>query len=506
MTSDGSPPGLSSSAALRITSVNDRAVRPERSYVLYWMIAARRTSWNAALDRALSWAKHLGKPLVVFEALRVDYPWASDRFHRFVLDGMADNCTAFTGSPVLYYPYVEPSVAHGKGLLAALARSACLVVTDEFPCFFLPRMVAAAGTQIDVTLESVDSNGLLPLASADRAYYAASHFRRFVQRDLLGHLTGAPSERPLAGLELPRLERLPSAITRRWPPAAAPLLQGGAGALAAFPIDHDVPAVELRGGSSAAATQLQTFVEARLSRYAALHNHPDSNITSRLSPYLHFGHIAAHQVFAAVTRHQRWSASRVRGKRATGAREGWWGVSPPAEAFLDQLVVWRELAYNTSARRPDDYHRYAALPDWALDTLAAHRQDRRSHLYSADRFEAADTHDPLWNASQVQLRREGWFHNYMRMLWGKKILEWSRTPEQALGIMTHLMNRWSLDGRNPNSYAGYFWTLGRYDRPWPERPVIGKVRAMSSDRTRRKIALEGYLAQYAGPIPGKDTA
>jgi deoxyribodipyrimidine photo-lyase len=128
--------------------------------------------------------------------------------------------------------------------------------------------------------------------------------------------------------------------------------------------------------------------------------------------------------------------------------------------------------------------------------LTAHRRDRRPHRYTLDQFEQAATHDPLWNAIQRQLRTEGWFHGYLRMLWGKKILEWSATPRQALATMTHLMNRWSLDGRDPNSYAGYFWTLGRYDRPWPERPVFGSVRPMSSERTRQKVHLEQYLARW----------
>jgi deoxyribodipyrimidine photo-lyase len=356
-------------------------------------------------------------------------------------------------------------------------------------------MVQAAASRVDTLLESVDSNGLLPLAAADRAYTAASHFRRFVQRELIGHLRVPPASRPLEGLDLPRLERLPDAITRRWPAADERLLRDPA-ALAALPIDHAVSVADLRGGERAAARRLDTFVRERLDRYGDRHNDPDADITSRLSPYLHFGHVSAHEVFDAVMRHERWSLSRVRSKPASGAREGWWGVSASAEAFLDQLVVWRELAYNTCAQRPRDYDRYESLPAWALATLSDHRRDRRLHRYTREDFESAATHDALWNAIQRQLRREGWFHNYMRMLWGKKILEWSGSPREALDTMVHIMNRWSLDGRDPNAYAGYFWTLGRYDRPWPERPVFGKVRSMSSERTRQKVDVERYLARF----------
>ena len=488
--------------SLRVTAINSRAVQSERAYVLYWMISARRTRSNFALDRAIAWSTTLQKPLVVLEALRVDYPWASDRLHRFVIDGMADNAVAFAGSPISYFPYVELLPDEGKGLLAALGSSACVVVTDEFPCFFLPRMIQAATRQLDVRLEAVDSNGLLPLAAPDRAYTAASHFRRFMQRELFTHLQTLPVERPLAGLQLPRLERLPSAIVRRWSPASKRLLAPG-GSRSSRPIDHAVPVVAMRGGELAAEEQLERFVEERLPRYAERHNHPDANITSRVSPYLHFGHLSAHQVFMAVMRRERWFPRRIRTTSASGAREGWWGVSASAEAFLDQLVVWRELSYNTCAQRPNEYDRYEALPDWALQTLVDHRRDRREHLYTPRQFEDAATHDQLWNAIQTQLRRDGWFHGYMRMLWGKKILEYSKTPRQALGIMIQLMNRWSLDGRNPNSYAGYFWTLGRYDRPWPERPIFGKVRSMSSDRTRKKVDVAQYLKTYEPPHRGQ---
>jgi deoxyribodipyrimidine photo-lyase len=159
-------------------------------------------------------------------------------------------------------------------------------------------------------------------------------------------------------------------------------------------------------------------------------------------------------------------------------------------------VVWRELAFNTCALRPADYSTYESLPEWARQTLEAHQDDERPQRYSREALERASTNDAIWNAAQRELRRDGWCHNYLRMLWGKKILEWSATPREALETMIAIMNRWSLDGRDPNSYAGYAWTLGRYDRPWPERPIFGKVRTMSSANTARKIRLRNYLKQY----------
>jgi deoxyribodipyrimidine photo-lyase len=457
------------------------------------MIAARRPAWNYALDRAVAWAHALHKPIVVLEALRGDYPWASDRLHRFVIEGMADNRRALGRQGVLYYPYVEPHPGAGKDLLVALAENACIVVTDEFPCFFLPRMVAAASRKIDVRVEVVDGNGLIPLAAADRAFTMAAHFRRFVQARIREHLQRPPSPRPFEGARLPRAPALSPTLTRRWP--LAHQLLADPGGVSSLPIDHRVPPVSRRGGARAAAAALRRFVSRGLDQYHTTHNEPDTDATSRLSPYLHFGHVSAHEVFAAVMQHERWTTRKLRGP-ARGAREGWWHVRPGAEAFLDQLVVWRELAFNACAMQPDTYDRYESLPGWARATLDAHAGDPRPHVYGRGTFESASTHDALWNAAQRQLRREGWFHNYLRVLWGKKILEWSPTPPDALATMIHIMNRWALDGRNPNSYAGYRWTLGQFDRPWPERPIYGKVRSMSSERTASKVGVSQYLKRY----------
>ncbi len=227
-------------------------------------------------------------------------------------------------------------------------------------------------------------------------------------------------------------------------------------------------------------------------------NQPAADATSGLSPYLHFGHISSHEIFHELVVQEKWSAASL-GTRTTGKRSGWWGMSESAEAFLDQFITWRELGYNFSSQR-EDYDEYDSLPDWAKKTLAKHARDHRPTVYSHEEFAAAATHDPLWNAAERQLLLEGRLHNYLRMLWGKKILEWSPTPEEALATMIELNNKYALDGRNPNSYSGIFWILGRFDRPWgPERPIFGTVRYMSSDNTARKFDVQPYVAKYAAP-------
>jgi deoxyribodipyrimidine photo-lyase len=478
--------------SLRISPLNDHAVRADGDYVLYWMVAARRTSWNFALDRAVEHAGAMRKPVVILEALRRDYPWASERLHQFAVDGMRDNLQACQAHGVLYYPYLEAARGEGKGLLERLAERAAVVVTDEFPGFFLPRMLAAAARKLPVRLEAVDSNGLLPLRAVTTAMPSAYTFRRALQKTLPAHLGDRPRRDPLASAAMPK-PALPDDVRSRWAPAMEWLEAGG---MARFPVDHSVSAVAARGGECAARARLQAFVANDLDSYGVERNQPDNDRSSRLSAYLHWGHLSVHEVFEAVTGREGWLGALP--ATATGAREGWWGLSRAAESFLDELIVWRELGYNMSSKRADA-ERFDSLPSWAINTLSKHQADARDPLYPLAVFEEARTHDPLWNAAQRQLRTEGRLQNYLRMLWGKKILEWSASPREALRIMVELNNKYALDGRDPNSISGIFWVLGRYDRPWlPERPVYGAIRYMSSENTARKLRVREYLRRYAG--------
>jgi deoxyribodipyrimidine photo-lyase len=486
---------VTSVPADRIRRLNDAPIQQDSDYVLYWMIANRRASWNYSLDRAIELSIEQGKPLVVLEAIRSGYEWASDRVHRFVLQGMADNRKAFQGSPVRYYAYVEPEHGQGAGLVEKLAERAAVVVTDDFPCFFLPRMSSQLAERLPVAMETVDSNGILPMRKTDRVFARAHDFRRWLQKNLSPHLSEFPTAEPLTHSALaPRVE-LPSEIYERWPEATDELLNADIDQLAQLPIDHAVGPAAFDGGTAAAVKTLDRFFESRFSRYADSRNDPEDEAASGLSPYLHFGNISTHEVFDRIVKREQWSLDSI-GESTKGAREGWWGMSSEAESFLDELITWRELGYNMCWQR-DDYHRYESLPDWAKNSLARHASDPREFIYCSEEFEAAETHDPLWNAAQRQLVRDGRMHNYLRMLWGKKILEWSPAPQDALATMIHLNNKYAVDGRNPNSYSGIFWVLGRYDRAWgPERPIFGKIRYMSSANTARKLRVKSYLKAY----------
>jgi deoxyribodipyrimidine photo-lyase len=295
----------------RIQKCNAAGENCEGDYVLCWMIANRRTHWNFSLQRAAEWSTRLNRPLVILEALRCGYQWASDRLHRFVMQGMKDYAERLKRTGVIYYPYLGPVTGAGKGLLQELAKRACVVVTDDFPSFFLLRMVEAAARQVTVLMEKVDSNGLLPIRWTERIFSTAFSFRRFLQNNIEPHLHSFPSADPLAEVVRPFTDQLSQRILRRWPPAHDILESLNEGSLASLPINHSVPPSPIQGGERAANRTLEKFLKDGLDRYSDCRNHPDDYATSGLSPYLHFGHISIHQVIHDLIDHEAWSKNRI---------------------------------------------------------------------------------------------------------------------------------------------------------------------------------------------------
>jgi deoxyribodipyrimidine photo-lyase len=477
----------------RVRQVNGSRVDPSGRFVLYWMQAYRRLDHNHALDRAIAWSRQLSRPLVVYEGLRVDYPWASDRFHRFILEGMQENARRAAEAGVNYWPYVQTPDQPASGLLRRIAANACLVVTDDFPAFIAPRQTQALALRLPISVEAVDGNSVVPLAKLGPVISAAAHLRPRIHREFAQAWTHRATAEPDFSAA-PR-----QAIDAPFPVWRANDLDA---LIAGLPIDHAVgPVKEVPGGSGAAKAVLRDFLRRRLRGYADRRSHPappEQGHASCLSPYLHFGHISIEEVAAAVL--GKWDPSRLNAS-ARGKREGFFHADADVNAFLDEALTWRDVGYQWHRHRTADVKSLkAALPGWALDTLTRHAEDRRPHLYTAEQLEAADTHDPLWNAAQTELVETGRMHNYLRMLWGKKVIEWTASPDDAYRILEHLNNKYALDGRDPNSYTGILWCFGLFDRPWPpERPVFGTVRYMSSDNTARKFKLAGYL-EYIGRL------
>jgi deoxyribodipyrimidine photo-lyase len=486
--------------AARVRQVNDRGESRGGDYVLYWMQIARRLDHNHALDHALAQAGRLGKPLVVYEGLRLDYPWASLRLHRFILEGMRENAAAAARLGLNYWPWVERKVGEGRGLLAGLAARAALVVTDDFPCFIVPGQTAALAGRAEVAVMAVDAGSVVPLSRLGATVSAAAHLRPRIHRAFAAAWEHRAAARP----------RVPASAARTVAPPFEPAALADLDALIdTLPVDRSVcPVAQTPGGGSAARDRLAAFIAHRLRGVAARRSHPAPPAEARqsgLSPYLHFGHLAIEEVVERVLLSTgAWSPATLNA-HAVGRREDFFCRDADVNSFLDEALTWRDLGLHWHReRRADTASLESALPAWARATLGAHAADRRAHTYTPAEWEAGATHDPLWNAAQRELMATGTIHNYLRMLWGKKVIEWSRTPQEAYMTLVHLNNKYALDGRDPSSYTGILWCFGLFDRPWaPERPVLGTVRYMSSENTARKFKLGPYLDYVAAlpPIP-----
>jgi deoxyribodipyrimidine photo-lyase len=465
--------------AQRIQPLN-RAEARGGAYVLYWMQAAPRVPDNPALRYAARQADLLGLPLLCAFGLTPRYPEATLRHYVFLLEGLAETAAALEALGIrLAVLLEEPDRAALR-----LGRRAAMIVTDRGYLRHQRVWRETVAERAGCPVVQVEGEAVLPVEQVSgKAEWAAASFRPKVRRLLAEHLPwaavdpGIGARRPPAAPRAPRPPRRDSLGLRLEAPVlSAAELTGGPAApvLKRLRPDPTVPPVEgLHGGTSRALARLRRFVRGPLAEYHLAVDNPGTNLQSGLGPYLHFGQISPLTVARAVA-------------GARGVQEG------ARAAFLEQLIVRRELSFNMAYYDPA-YDRYESLPAWARGTLARHARDHRPHLYDRARLERADTHDPYWNAAMREARSTGIMHGYMRMYWGKKILEWSETPQQAFAAALFLNNRWFLDGRDPNSFAGVAWCFGRHDRPWPERPVFGTVRAMVASGLERKFDMAGYL-------------
>jgi deoxyribodipyrimidine photo-lyase len=425
--------------------------------VVYWMRRAQRALDNPALETAIVAANVLGKPLVVYFALIAGATAANLRHYHFMLEGLRDVAEDLARRGVGFVMRKSPD--HDVLRFCDEVRPA-LVIGDENPLRRAEQGKRRLAAQRRVPFWTVDADVIVPSRLLQKEQYAARTIRPRIHAQLPAFLQ--PIRRHVAchaWTQRRRLQTLSPDLS---------LLDG-------FPVDRSVsPVATWRGGSRAARQALHRFVAERLTGYAERRNHPERDATSRLSAYLHFGHIGPHTVALAV----RDADAPARDR----------------EAFLEELIVRRELAVNF-VRYNAAYDRLGSAEPWAMRTLSAHRADPRPHRYTPRQLEQAETHDPLWNAAQRQMVCTGWMHGYLRMYWAKKILEWSESPAAAYEIAVTLNDRYELDGRDPNGYAGIAWAIaGKHDRAWgPERAIYGTVRYMSYASTSRKFDSASYI-------------
>lgn len=448
----------------RVRRLNDRGDRAGR-YVLYWMQQSQRAEFNHALEYAAGEANARGLPLLVAFGLMDGYPEATLRHYRFMLEGLRETQDALRGRGVLMV------VRHGNpdDIALGLAADAALVVCDRgylrHQKAWRERVAGEAGCAV----VQIESDVVVPVdAASDKAEVGARTLRPRVTRlwprflvPLRARRVDVPSlDLDVTGLDLSDLDRVLDTLT----------------------LDRSVPPVPLfTGGTAGAKAILRRFTRESLDGYTDHRNRPGTDYVSHMSKYLHFGQISP--VYVALT------------VRAAA------GPAGDEETYLDELLVRRELAQNYVHFTPD-YDRYDGLPAWARATLAAHRGDPRPHVYTRAELEAAGTHDPYWNAAMREMVHTGYMHNHMRMYWGKKILEWSATPEEGFDTALRLNNKYFLDGRDANSFANVAWVFGRHDRPWPERPVFGQVRSMTARGLEQKTDVKAYVEKVEAAVRG----
>ncbi len=428
------------------------------------MQRAQRALDNPALETTIAAANRLGLPVVVFFCLLGKHPIATLRHYAFMIEGLADTAARLRRRRIGFVMR-RAGGSNPIGELTGFCAQArpALAITDENPLRASARWRGAAAQALDVPLLSVDADVVVPSAIIGREQYAARTIRPRIHARLNRFL------QPIGN----------QAVRVAWDERHAPAsLEPSANLLGPLSIDQSVPAApDFRGGTTQALRVLKRFVVAGLDGYATRRNHPEADGTSRLSPYLHFGQIGPHTVALAAME----SAAPRRDR----------------DAFLEELIVRRELAVNFVRFNPR-HDRLQSCEPWALRTLQQHRGDPRRYRYTPAQMEQAQTHDPLWNAAQRQMVYSGWMHGYLRMYWAKKILEWSPSAAHAYRIAVRLNDRFELDGRDPNGYAGIAWAIGgKHDRAWgPERPVYGKLRYMSYASTSRKFDSRSYISRW----------
>ncbi len=512
--------------ALKLASVLEKAARGvslQGSYILYLMTVQRRSEDNAGLAVASVLSKVLGKPLLVVEAMSGNAPWSSERVHSFIGQGAADNaanCQGYLFVPQGRDPLVDPhmnvsfsvdstrapesafttglisqaeDVPNG-GIVGRLIEDSCAVICDWASFYIFPDIAIRSHRTVVrrapfAPFVLVDDCGLVPLFKFAKAEAAA----RFIRPKLKPFIASAESERK--GIEQMIAERV--LFSEKLSLSGELLIGDTVGRTKVDPREYGAaitsfagvsPSVKVApqvlGGASAARVRLGEFLEADINRYGEERNHPDEGCSSHLSPWLHFGMIHSRTVLSETARRMGCAgADNI-------------AVETSAGKFVDELVTWRELGQNMAHfayRGGIALGSLQLVPQWAQDTLRKFAPPAAKQV-SLEKLEAAESPDPVWNAAQRELINTGVIHNYMRMLWGKGIVRWSDGPQDALQKLEYLNNKYSLDGRDPNSYTGIYWCLGKFDRPWPPaREPFGLVRSMSTASAQKKLRMQGYL-------------
>ena len=439
----------------RIHRLNDRPPRPDGRFVLYWMQQSQRAEWNHALEYAIDRANDLGLPVAVVFGLMDDYPDANERHYAFMLQGLEEVFQALEKRGIAAFA----GRGHPADVALEAGEEAALIVCDmgylRHQAEWRARVADEAGREV----VEVESDVVVPIETAsDKPEYMARTIRPKLHKQINEFLKPVREKKCAAGI-------LPASFFQT--------LEKKVPSIGNLKLDRSVGAVDcFKGGTPEAKRRLKQFIKNSLAVYSNHSNQPQTDDVSAMSPYLHFGQISPLFIANEILNCDAEQEAK--------------------DAYIEQMVVRRELAVNFVWFTPD-YDKRTCLPDWAKQTLQNHAGDEREYIYTREQFERSQTHDPYWNAAMTEMRVTGFMHNYMRMYWGKKILEWTASPEEAFETLLAINNKYFIDGRDPNSYAGVAWVFGKHDTAWAERPVFGKTRYMNAAGLKRKCKIDEYV-------------
>lgn len=426
----------------------------DKKYIIYWMQASQRTQYNHALEKSKKLAKKYKKPLIVFFGITDNFPDANIRHYTFMLQGLKEVKKNLEKQNI---SFIIQHVSPEKQIIK-IARKASILLTDQGYLKIQKQWRQHVAKNIKCPMIQVESDVIVPVeVASNKEEYSAATFRPkinkkikfFLKPEKQKNYDGKFVETDFDSINLKNISSF----------------------LKELKVDKTVKKVEeFKGGTSQAKKFLKIFLKEKIDKYSDYRNEPSKNYSSNLSPYLHFGQISPIYI-----------AFEVKKTKKPGAKE-----------FLEELIVRRELAINF-VHFNKNYDNYKSIPSWAKETLKKHEKDKREYSYSLLELENAETHDSYWNAAQKQMTKSGKMHGYMRMYWGKKIIEWTHKPKQAFNNILYLNNKYELDGRDPNGYAGIAWCFGKHDHPWKERLIFGKIRYMNAKGLERKFNIKEYV-------------
>jgi deoxyribodipyrimidine photo-lyase len=433
----------------RVRALNDRELKQGR-YVLYWMQSSQRVEGNHALDYAIEKANRLKQPLLIAFGV-TGFPEANYRHYKFMIEGLVEtqNSLIDLGAGVSF------QIKDPVKLINELSNQASLLVLDQGYLRTIKQWYGKLLRVVKCRAIQVESNVVVPVEIAsNKEEYSAATFRRKIAKLVEQFLHKQKIS------EIEKTNKTNNMLLDR-------------NSISHLNLEKIPYIASFKGGYSEAKHYLEEFIADKLDEYHERKNDPTLSNVSNMSPYLHFGQISPIEI-----------AMEVKESSSKGSN-----------TYLEELIVRRELAINF-VHYNQSYDSIECLPEWCKKTINEHKKDTRPFTYSKTEFENAKTHDPYWNAAQLEMVKTGKMHGYMRMYWGKKIIEWSKTPEKAYRLMLYLNNKYELDGRDPNGYAGVAWCFGKHDRPWKERPIFGKIRYMNNKGLERKFKIKGYESKW----------